>query len=687
MNFKLFSLTILSLLFLLFDKGSGKIRLRASRLEFEEINNEELSTSTEMPTDDQNNATDLPTGTYEQTSEATTASNYIRTRKGFARAMNRWDEYEEEEEYEKEENDGSPFVKFSEGNDSVKVREAREAIELNETTEYPQTIDEQSTANDLSTTTGNNEAHEEEKEEEDDDEQEQGEENPNPPEKEKNETKYVSNFDGEKCFITTSDKESEIFKDMYAVKGDVIYNEKQSEGIGISTLEKLSNFKCGIKNYDQYSYCAKVKLFGKLELKDIREGKQLEPNDPKNITQYKEHSLQDTALVLIEGCFSCKNSDKGPINITFWQINEAGPIKDACPAEEKLISHYVLDYEKYNGSFIVGGILHERLCPARETLEDKIELAQLKYKHNFKIVIEHSCAGTKASYVSKFAKAIDFENLKEHIFELRDLNINLNQNEETFDWDWNDKKEGFGYTYFAAKEFKQLNDSEIAQGEDVLHSEYITDENEGDDDEDNDEEENVHHEGKQGEEDNHEEEEKEKDNHDEEKQGEVINEEKSEEENEKKENYEEEKMKKLHEELEVVSAGVKEEDKNMLKEVALEAEEKKNESLADPEQFKENLEALNSTNEEMETNETINYQTEQITQEEEIKVEGKNPEKSGQITQKEGINEDNKEKKEEKSEEIEKIEEKNEADEKKEEDKDEKGKVEEMEKVDEVKKE
>uniref|UniRef100_A0A915NVD0 Uncharacterized protein n=1 Tax=Meloidogyne floridensis TaxID=298350 RepID=A0A915NVD0_9BILA len=329
-------------------------------------------------------------------------------------------------------------------------------------------------------------------------------------------------------------------------------------------------------------------------LKDIREGKQLEPNNPKNITQYKEHSLQDTALVLIEGCFSCENLDKGPINITFWQINEAGPIKDACPAEEKLISHYILDYEKYNGSFIVG---------ARETLEDKIELATLKYKHNFKIVIEHSCAGSKATYVSKFAKAIDFENLKEHIFELRDLNINLNQNEETFDWDWNDKKEGFGYTYFAAKEFKQSNDSEIAQ------------------------------------------------------------------------------------ELEVVSAGVKEEDKNMLKEVALEAEEKKNESLADPEQFKENLEALNSTNEEMETNETINYQTEQITQEEEIKVEGKNPEKSGQITQKEGINEDNKEKKEEKSEEIEKIEEKNEADEKKEEDKDEKGKVEEMEKVDEVKKE
>nr|CAD2171158.1 unnamed protein product [Meloidogyne enterolobii] len=611
MNFKLFSLTILSLLFLLFDKGSGKIRLRASRVELEEINNEELPTSTEMPTNDQNNATDLPTGTYEQTTEATTASNYIRTRKGFARAINRWNEYEEEEE---------------------------------------------------------------------------GEENPNPPEKEKNETKYVSNFDGEKCFITTSDKESEIFDEIYAVKGDVIYNEKQSEGIGLSTLEKLSNFKCGIKNYDQYSYCAKVKLFGKLELKDIREGKQLEPNNPKNITQYKEHSLQDTALVLIEGCFSCENSDKGPINITFWQINEAGPIKDACPEEEKLISHYILDYEKYNGGFIVGGILHERLCPARETLEDKIELAPLKYKHNFKIVIEHSCAGNKETYVSKFAKAIDFENLKEHIFELRDLNINLNQNEETFDWDWNDKKEGLGYTYFAAKEFKQSNDSEIAQGEEVMHSEYITDENEEDDDEHNDEEENDHDEEKHGEKDNHDEEEKEKDNHDEEKHGEVINEEKSEEENEKKKNYEEEKMKKLHEELEVVAAEVKEEDKNMLKEVELEVQEKKNESLAAPEQFKENLEALNSTNEEKETNETINYQNEQITKEE-IKGEEKNPEKGDQITQEEGINEDNKEKKEEKSEEIEKIEEKNEENKKKEEDKDEKEKVEEIEKVDEVKKE
>ena len=43
------------------------------------------------------------------------------------------------------------------------------------------------------------------------------------------------------------------------------------------------------------------------------------------------------------------------------------------------------------------------------------------------------------------------------------MNINLNQNEETFDWDWNDEKEGFGYTYFAAKEFKQSNDSEIVQ--------------------------------------------------------------------------------------------------------------------------------------------------------------------------------------------------------------------------------
>ncbi|CAK5037708.1 unnamed protein product [Meloidogyne enterolobii] len=642
-----------------------------------------------MPTDDQNNATDLPTVTYEQPLETTTASNYIRTRKGFARAINRWNEYEEEEEYEKEENDGSPFVKFSEGNDSVKVREAREAIEINETTENPQTIDELSTANDLSTTTENNEARE-------------GEENPNPPEKEKNETKYVSNFDGEKCFITTSDKESEIFDEIYAVKGDVIYNEKQSEGIGLSTLEKLSNFKCGIKNYDQYSYCAKVKLFGKLELKDIREGKQLEPNNPKNITQYKEHSLQDTALVLIEGCFTCENLDKGPINITFWQINEAGPIKDACPEEEKLISHYILDYEKYNGGFIVGGILHERLCPARETLEDKIELASLKYKHNFKIVIEHSCAGNKETYVSKFAKAIDFENLKEHIFELRDLNINLNQNEETFDWDWNDKKEGLGYTYFAAKEFKLSNDSEIAQGEEVMHSEYITDENEEDDDEHNDEEENDHDEEKHGE----------KDNHDEEKHREVINEEK--EENEKKKNYEEEKMKKLHEELEVVAAEVKEEDKNMLKEEELEVQEKKNESLAAPEQFKENLEALNSTNEEKETNETINYQSEQITkeeikgeeknleksdqitqeeeikgeeknleksdqitQEEEIKGEEKNLEKSDQITQEEEINEDKKEKEEEK----------NEENEKKEEDKDEKGKVEEKQKVDEVKKE
>ncbi|CAK5020373.1 unnamed protein product [Meloidogyne enterolobii] len=684
MDFKLFSLTILSLLFLLFDKGSGKIRLRASRVELEEINNEELPTSTEMPTNDQNNATDLPTGTYEQTSEATTASNYMRTRKGFAREINRWDEYEEEEEYEKEENDASPLVKFSEGTDSVKVRNEREAIELNETTENPQTIHEQSTANDFLTTTENNEAHEVEEEgekkeegEEDDDEQEQGEENPNPPEKEKNETKYVSNFDGEKCFITTSDKESEIFDEIYAVKGDVIYNEKQSEGIGLSTLEKLSNFKCGIKNYDQYSYCAKVKLFGKLELKDIREGKQLEPNNPKNITQYKEHSLQDTALVLIEGCFTCENLDKGPINITFWQINEAGPIKDACPEEEKLISHYILDYEKYNGGFIVGGILHERLCPARETLEDKIELASLKYKHNFKIVIEHSCAGNKETYVSKFAKAIDFENLKEHIFELRDLNINLNQNEETFDWDWNDKKEGLGYTYFAAKEFKQSNDSEIAQGEEVMHSEYITDENEEDDDEHNNEEENDHDEEKHGE----------KDNHDEEKHGEVINEEKSEEENEKKKNYEEEKMKKLHEELEVVAAEVKEEDNNMLKEVELEVQEKKNESLGAPEQFKENLEALNSTNEEKETNETINYQNEQITQEEEIKVEEKNPEKGDQITQEEEINEDKKEKEEVVNGGNEKKEEKNEENKKKEEDKDEKEKVEEIEKVDEVKKE
>uniref|UniRef100_A0A1I8BFS2 Uncharacterized protein n=1 Tax=Meloidogyne hapla TaxID=6305 RepID=A0A1I8BFS2_MELHA len=272
MNKKLFFLATLSFLVLLFDKGSGKIRLRASRVELDEIGDEELQTSTELPTDEQKNATDLPTPIYEPTTEKTTKDEATttatelpttteeeepkyRTRIGYAEFVGDLDGYEEEEEEDEhssieDSEEGDPFEKYYEGNDSVKVREAREAIELNGTTEYlPTSTDEQSS--DLPTTTENKEGKEEEDEMKKLTEKKQTKDALKKLKEENNNTKLFVSFDGKRCFLTVSYNESELFKIndkgefIHAVNGDFIYNDKPANGIDISILENLSNVKCG----------------------------------------------------------------------------------------------------------------------------------------------------------------------------------------------------------------------------------------------------------------------------------------------------------------------------------------------------------------------------------------------------------------------------------------------------------
>nr|CAD2154039.1 unnamed protein product [Meloidogyne enterolobii] len=141
--------------------------------------------------------------------------------------------------------------------------------------------------------------------------------------------------------------------------------------------------------------------------------------------------MQDMALVMIGGCVICGNSSNQTITIKFIQLhpkvifnflsekflqkiflfNFEGPIGNVCPEKNENISTLELNLTEYNG-FIVGGILSERLCPSRKSLNEEIELAPLTYKHKFKIEIEHSCEGEKAKV--KFKRI--FLNLKSKNF-------------------------------------------------------------------------------------------------------------------------------------------------------------------------------------------------------------------------------------------------------------------------------
>uniref|UniRef100_A0A915NH20 Uncharacterized protein n=1 Tax=Meloidogyne floridensis TaxID=298350 RepID=A0A915NH20_9BILA len=117
-------------------------------------------------------------------------------------------------------------------------------------------------------------------------------------------------------------------KSIYAVNGKIIVNEGITDEFGIKSLENLAEIKCGVDNYEQFSYCAKVKFFNSDEKKTFNK-ELFKPNNPTNINEYLENYMQDFALVLIEGCVLCKDKTK-PINILFYQNHKEGPIKPVC---------------------------------------------------------------------------------------------------------------------------------------------------------------------------------------------------------------------------------------------------------------------------------------------------------------------------------------------------------------------
>nr|CAD2206748.1 unnamed protein product [Meloidogyne enterolobii] len=117
-------------------------------------------------------------------------------------------------------------------------------------------------------------------------------------------------------------------KSIYAVNGKIIVNEGITDEFGIKNLENLAEVKCGVNNYEQFSYCAKVKFFNSDEKKTFNK-ELFKPNNPTNINEYLKNYMQDFALVLIEGCVLCEDKTK-PINILFYQNHKEGPIKPVC---------------------------------------------------------------------------------------------------------------------------------------------------------------------------------------------------------------------------------------------------------------------------------------------------------------------------------------------------------------------
>uniref|UniRef100_A0A915MDF6 Transmembrane protein n=1 Tax=Meloidogyne javanica TaxID=6303 RepID=A0A915MDF6_MELJA len=266
-------------------------------------------------------------------------------------------------------------------------------------------------------------------------------------------------------------------KSIYAVNGKIIVNEGITDEFGIKSLENLTEVKCGVDNYDQFSYCAKVKFFNSDEKKTFNK-ELFKPNNPTNINEYLENYMQDFALVLIEGCVLCKDKTK-PINILFYQNHKEGPIKPVCAdGQVTMISNFTFNLNNYNnGGFITGGILNERLCPTRKTINDEIQFVPLSYTHKFSIIIEHSCNGLSNTRKIYFVKEIDYKNVENHVFELRGLLINLTNDrtdmEEIFDWNWENKNKGLGYNYYTAISPAELKKLRKEKESDNITSRYL----------------------------------------------------------------------------------------------------------------------------------------------------------------------------------------------------------------------
>uniref|UniRef100_A0A1I8BF08 Uncharacterized protein n=1 Tax=Meloidogyne hapla TaxID=6305 RepID=A0A1I8BF08_MELHA len=129
-----------------------------------------------------------------------------------------------------------------------------------------------------------------------------------------------------------------------------------------------------------------------------------------------------------------ENKKEGSVNISMKIMENMS--KSTCGTNN--YDTLELDLSKYKNGFIVGGIISERLCPSRKSLDDEIEIAPLTYKHKFKIEIEHDCEGEKAT--------------------MRGLSINLtgNSTEETYDWEEKDE-------YFIPEKFAELKPTAEAE--------------------------------------------------------------------------------------------------------------------------------------------------------------------------------------------------------------------------------
>uniref|UniRef100_A0A1I8BFP2 Uncharacterized protein n=1 Tax=Meloidogyne hapla TaxID=6305 RepID=A0A1I8BFP2_MELHA len=140
----------------------------------------------------------------------------------------------------------------------------------------------------------------------------------------KNIRNITVNLHGNDCLVIPDEgvnfKAENNGQTIYTANGKIIVNDEKTDGFEMLSLELLTEVTCGIENYDQISYCAKVKFFNSEEINPVNK-ELFKPNNPTNINEYLKNYMQDFALVLIEGCVLCENKTK-PINIIFRQIHK-----------------------------------------------------------------------------------------------------------------------------------------------------------------------------------------------------------------------------------------------------------------------------------------------------------------------------------------------------------------------------
>ncbi|KAF7633871.1 hypothetical protein Mgra_00006731 [Meloidogyne graminicola] len=228
--------------------------------------------------------------------------------------------------------------------------------------------------------------------------------------------------------------------------GELIVNNNYKDEEYYDCLENFDKLaylnNCGTENYDLIAYCFKINFFGHFGI-EIVNSNIMKPNYPKTIAEKEINYMQDKVLVLIDGCFKCSfqniNEEKIKINIKLIQIHPFGPIEEICPYEKIIINQ--LTFNQSKGSFIIGGILHERSCPSYNG--KTVELNPLKYNHNIGLLIEHNCGQSPNSIIK------DLKQLENNVFELRQLEINIPPKDklDSINLNWDKKNKG-GVVFF-----------------------------------------------------------------------------------------------------------------------------------------------------------------------------------------------------------------------------------------------